>query len=144
MRECFQNNPFLDDEAEEDEDDGDAPPRPVCAEINDMAEDDQDLFQDPDKLHLKLDVTDDEEENDDEEEKDDEDEDSGEDGFLSPKKKKKQLKQYHVVSVVQLPLVYCFTMSSYTTKYFQDSSSALLVSVTEFWNQETRWPRPVF
>ena len=91
---CFQNNPFFDDEAEEGDDDDDdedaAPPRAVCAEINDMGEDDEDLFQDTDKLHLRLDVTDDEEENEEEEKEDgeekedeeeNEDEDSGEGVF---------------------------------------------------------------
>ena len=86
MLQCFQNNPFFDDEAEEDDDDDEdvAPPRAVCAEINDMGEDDEDLFQDTDKLHLRLDVTDDEEENEEEEiedEEEKEDEDSGEGVF---------------------------------------------------------------
>ena len=91
----FQNNPFLDDEADEDDDCDDdyddvPPTRAVCAEINDMDEDDDDLFQDTDQLHLQLDQSDDDKEDkdevDDREDKDDDDHDAGEHIiFLFPK-----------------------------------------------------------
>lgn len=79
----FQNNPFLDDEADEDsDDDGNEHvdrQRPVCAEINDMGDDDDnDLFQDTDQLHLKLDLSDDEEDDKDGEKDENEEEEESE------------------------------------------------------------------
>ncbi|XP_076443090.1 uncharacterized protein LOC143281711 [Babylonia areolata] len=81
------NNPFLDDEAEDDDDDDeydDGPQqRPVCAEINDMKEDDEDLFQDSDRLQLRLDQSDEEEDNDENQENEEEEAADGNDSLGS-------------------------------------------------------------
>ncbi|KAK7103502.1 claspin-like [Littorina saxatilis] len=89
------NNPFLDDEADEDsDDDGNEHvdrQRPVCAEINDMGDDDDnDLFQDTDQLHLELDLSDDEEDDKDGEkdEKEDENEEEEEMAFKKPSQRR--------------------------------------------------------
>lgn len=43
---------------------------------------------------------------------------------------------YHIVPLVPLPQKNCFPVSSFTTSYFQDSSSVHLVSLIEFCNQK--------